>query len=589
MPIITTNQISTTGAGITYSAPYTTYTIVPNVIVAGAPGFDGVRSDFIVSTLANHGMVLSEDRSAVYLDSGAILSTIHNYSDGSLQGAYGVQILASGTAINNEGDIVGTFGSGIEIAFHASNTHLSNSGTISALRSHGVSNQGDFANFVNTETGVIEGFYGGIALGGDYSNITNSGLISASYLASSTGVSLSGEDSTLHNNAGGTILGGLIGVSMNREGNSLWNAGAIIGNANATVVGNNTVGVYVFAFDVVIQNVGDGLIQGVFAGIEATGDNTMIVNEGTVSASLQYGILLNHPAVAAASVPFPPGQLAHIENDGTVFGPAAGIAVYSDQNVEVDNTGLIHSTTFGIDVQVATATVQLTGISNLGTIEGGIASIKATTVVDIFNGETGVLDGNVVLGIAADNFENYGAVYGNVDLGEGNDKYRAGGDGFVSGAVNGGAGDDTLIGASGDDVLLGGSNNDTIQAGLGDDVLNGGHGRDRLTGGDGSDTFVFTKTTESCAAKADLVIDFSHAQGDLIDLSQIDASTVTAGIQHFTFDGTTAVKAAGHLSYSVDAAGTATLNAYVDNDATADMVIKLFNVANLTASDFILS
>lgn len=596
MPIITTNQISATNNGITFTGANKTYTIVPNVIVAGASDadgvifeavdFNGVYSNFANSIVANHGMVLADENTAVYFDVNAGGSTLRNYSGGSLQGADGVETDASNTTIINDGDIFGSLSVGIYINFSTQNTHITNSGTISAA-AVGILSAGDFDSVVNTATGVIEGLVTGVELDSAGAVVTNSGLIVAQSHDGATGVVLTFGGSSLHNNTTGSIEGYTNGVDISSNRGAVWNAGSIVGSAND--------GVFAHGFGETIENVGGGLIHGAFAGIESQGDDTVIVNEGTVSGgdnfdpNVGYGILLSHvnPALAAAAVTFPPGDLTHIQNDGMVTGPFAGIEIQTDDNVEIDNTGLINSATYGVDVHAAVGG-QLTAINNLGTIEGDTASINATTAVVIENGKTGVLQGDVVLGVTNDSIENYGSIHGNVSLGDGNDAYRDRGDGFTSGTVDGGVGNDTIIGARGDDTLSGNTGNDTLKGGLGDDTLTGGNGTDRLFGGSGSDTFVYTKTAESTAANSDTIFDFSHAEGDLIDLSQVDASSA-AGVQHFTFDGTTVVTAAGHLSYSVDANGTATLNGYINNDATPDMVIKLAHVASLVASDFILS
>jgi Ca2+-binding RTX toxin-like protein len=591
MPIITTNQISTTSHGLTYPAASRTYTIIPNVIVAGASDsdgvffeatdFNGVYSNFFGSVLANHGMVLSDENAAVNFDTGAGFSTLRNYSDGSLQGAGGVQILAANVKVFNDGDIFASQSDGIFIDFNIQNTLITNSGNISSVQSYGILSFGNFDNVVNTTTGVISGFFAGVELLSSAAHVTNSGMIQGqSGNGSGIGVVVTLSNSTVHNDTTGTIEGGATGVYTTAQNGSVWNAGSIIGDTND--------GVYADGLNIVIENVGGGLIHGENAGIESAGDGATIVNEGTVSGSGNYGILLSHinPAFAAAAIAFPPGALTHVQNDGTVTGPVAGIEVQTNHNVEIDNTGLINSANFGIDVQAVE--VQLTAINNLGTIEGDTASINATTAVAISNGKTGVLEGDVVLGGTGDSIENYGAIYGNVNLGAGNDTYHNRADGFASGSIDGGDGNDRLFGARDDDVLLGGAGNDVIKGGIGDDVLTGGIGLDKLYGGVGADTFVYTKTSESNSVSSDIIDDFSHAQGDLIDLSQVDASNA-AGIQHFTFDGTTVVTAAGHLSYSVDASGTATLNGYFNNDATPDLVIKLSHVASLVASDFILS
>ncbi len=76
-------------------------------------------------------------------------------------------------------------------------------------------------------------------------------------------------------------------------------------------------------------------------------------------------------------------------------------------------------------------------------------------------------------------------------------------------------------------------------------------------------------------ANADLITDFSHAQGDRIDLSAIDANTGVAGNQAFSFIGTglyTGV--AGQLRYAA-AGGVTTIAGDVNGDGASDFHIQL--------------
>ena len=101
--------------------------------------------------------------------------------------------------------------------------------------------------------------------------------------------------------------------------------------------------------------------------------------------------------------------------------------------------------------------------------------------------------------------------------------------------LDGGSGNDSLLGLIGPDVIYGGAGSDTIQGGEGDDFLYGQAGRDNLFGETGADRFIFTSITESAVFDWDQIYDFSAGEGDLIDLSAIDANTATGGDQAFTF------------------------------------------------------
>ena len=62
--------------------------------------------------------------------------------------------------------------------------------------------------------------------------------------------------------------------------------------------------------------------------------------------------------------------------------------------------------------------------------------------------------------------------------------------GDTGGALDGGAGHDTLMGGAGADWLYGLDGNDSLSGGAGDDRLDGGRGDDVLSGGAGNDTLI---------------------------------------------------------------------------------------------------
>jgi Ca2+-binding RTX toxin-like protein len=70
--------------------------------------------------------------------------------------------------------------------------------------------------------------------------------------------------------------------------------------------------------------------------------------------------------------------------------------------------------------------------------------------------------------------------------------------------------------------LIGDGNANALSGSAGDDTLIGGLGSDRLTGGTGADHFRYLTTSDggtiSAQAGADHIVDFSTAQGDLIEV-----------------------------------------------------------------------
>jgi Ca2+-binding RTX toxin-like protein len=96
-------------------------------------------------------------------------------------------------------------------------------------------------------------------------------------------------------------------------------------------------------------------------------------------------------------------------------------------------------------------------------------------------------------------------------------------------------------------ILFGGGGNDTLKGGDGADLLIGGAGADSLNGGAGADTFRYDSASDSTAARPDLIGDF-RAGVDKIDLSRIDADTLTDGNQAFHWIGSDAFSATGAAS-----------------------------------------
>jgi Ca2+-binding RTX toxin-like protein len=144
----------------------------------------------------------------------------------------------------------------------------------------------------------------------------------------------------------------------------------------------------------------------------------------------------------------------------------------------------------------------------------------------------------------------------------------------------GGAGNDSLQGSNGDNTLVG---ND------GNDVLAGLAGKDALAGGAGADRFTYGSVGQSLVgAASDLITDFSHAQGDRVDLGGIDANTVLAGNQAFAFIGTAAFSHVAGQLREVIAGGVTSLYGDVNGDGAADFQIRCTGAITFVAADFVL-
>ena len=147
-----------------------------------------------------------------------------------------------------------------------------------------------------------------------------------------------------------------------------------------------------------------------------------------------------------------------------------------------------------------------------------------------------------------------------------------------------------LTGAGGNDVLHGLEGKDTLWGGAGADVLHGGAGVDSLTGGLGADTFLFDLFSDlgNTRTTTDTLADFSQAQGDHIDLSALDANSLLAGDQAFSYLGAGAfTRHAGELRSVATATGT-TIYGDLNGDGVADFLIKVSGNITLQTTDFVL-
>ncbi len=136
-------------------------------------------------------------------------------------------------------------------------------------------------------------------------------------------------------------------------------------------------------------------------------------------------------------------------------------------------------------------------------------------------------------------------------------------------------GNDTLNGAGGGDILTGGDGNDTINGGADNDTLNMGLGTDTVSGGSGADIFAFE--TGCLGSGTDTVCDFSIADSDQLDLSNLLESydPMTQAIADFVSYSVSG----GDTTISVDTAGTgssytalATLTGVTLTGTVADLV-----------------
>ncbi|MDO9336631.1 MAG: hypothetical protein Q7T61_09545 [Caulobacter sp.] len=155
-------------------------------------------------------------------------------------------------------------------------------------------------------------------------------------------------------------------------------------------------------------------------------------------------------------------------------------------------------------------------------------------------------------------------------LGENLEALQLQGTGDIDGTGNALA--NNLLGNSGTNTLWGLAGNDTINGGDGNDVIVGGLGGDQLRGGAGADTFMVEQESTVAKTELDQIHDFSIAEGDIIDLSSIDA--VAGGADDgFSLVGSFS-KHAGEMTLTF-AAGITTLKLDINGDGKADYTLKI--------------
>jgi VCBS repeat-containing protein len=144
---------------------------------------------------------------------------------------------------------------------------------------------------------------------------------------------------------------------------------------------------------------------------------------------------------------------------------------------------------------------------------------------------------------------------------------------------------ENLTGSAFNDGLTGDGGGNVLKGGGGGDTLTGAGGADTLVGGAGADRYVFITTADSPTGARDAILDFSHADGDRIDLSAVDAIT---GKNDNPF---TLVSAFTHVAGQLTAAFTVdhyVVQGDVNGDAVADFAINVYSSSTLVSGDFIM-
>jgi hypothetical protein len=211
----------------------------------------------------------------------------------------------------------------------------------------------------------------------------------------------------------------------------------------------------------------------------------------------------------------------------------------------------------GVSVFAVAADGSLINFANVS--DGGQLQLDGVSSVT-----TGVVDGNTFLFVA-------GADANGIS------SFRVDTTGLV---INGTAGNDLINATNAPAGQL-------LPSDLGD-TITGGLGKDTMAGGLGDDKFNFDLTAESVkGANHDVILDFSHGQGDRIDLASIDAKS-GGGNQAFKFIGKQGFHDQKGELHFVKKAGFVLVEGDINGDGRADFQIEVQGVGKLVAGDFVL-
>ncbi|MET1112402.1 MAG: M10 family metallopeptidase C-terminal domain-containing protein, partial [Allosphingosinicella sp.] len=129
-----------------------------------------------------------------------------------------------------------------------------------------------------------------------------------------------------------------------------------------------------------------------------------------------------------------------------------------------------------------------------------------------------------------------------------------------------------------------------LKGGSQSDLLHGNLGADVLTGNGGADVFRYDSTAESSFSSTDQITDFTPGT-DKVDLSRIDANSLMAGDQAFSWIGSSAFSgSAGELRATAFVSNAWILEGDTDGNGQPDLflVLALQGPTPLSAGDFML-
>ncbi len=311
--------------------------------------------------------------------------------------------------VNTGGLVSNTTGIGIAVTNSSSLSNgLSNSGTISALTSIGIS-ANSVINGGISNSGLISAVNAGISLS---TSVVSNGLSNTGTISSTSGVGISIFNTSTIN--GGILNSGVIG--SNTTGITIGGNSTINGNIfnSGTINSNIATGIRITTSAISGSIMNSGTISGggVDSGMSIIANSIIsgdITNQGLINATSGNAIALNQSVINGGILNSGRIQSTNanginvsnvstiqrnITNSGTLSGGQNGISVLSGSTVGgIVNSGTISGGNNGLNISSSTINGS---ISNSGTIRGGATGINissGTTNGGISN--SGTIQGNI--------------------------------------------------------------------------------------------------------------------------------------------------------------------------------------------------
>ena len=369
-------------------------------------------------------------------------------------------------------------------------------------------------------------FSGHVLMDGGTLNLAGAITFNQSTVAAVSSSGLSGSGAVTIANSGALVSQQSAAINMSAS------TGAVTLNNSGTISGGTSLPVN-SQIAVVLSNHDDTLINtGVINGLVslAGGNDLLDSHAGTINGAVLVG-----PGVSTVTLGAENNAVLLAAGTHTVNG-GGGI-----------NTVLYNSATAGVNASLALqgqAQGTGVGVDTLSNFQNLIGSNYDDTLEG--DGNNNILNGGTGTNTVSYSHAGSGVTVSLLLAGSAQNTVGAGND-TLSNFQN-------LTGSAFADVLTGDANNN---------VIDGGGGGDILTGGLGADTFIYNP-----AGGQVTITDFSHAQGDKIDLSEVG------------------------LFFSLN--DVLAIASQVGSDAVAtrggnSLTLKNVTLANLTASDFILT